>query len=53
MRRVSVVARVQLSLPPVEELESAGAIRDFVAEIIGPAAVGVDVVEMLMEFFGE
>jgi hypothetical protein len=37
----------------VEQFEGPLRIGDFVAEIVGPAAVGVDVVEMLVEFFGE
>ena len=37
----------------MEEFEGAIRIGDFVAEIVGPAAVSVDIVEMLVEFFGE
>lgn len=47
MRRAAVVAIVEFALPPIEEFEGALFLRDFVAEIIGPAAIGVEVVEML------
>src|SRR5208282_848389 len=53
MRGLAFVAGIQFSLPPVEQFERTGGVRDFVAEIIGPAAVGVDVVEMLVKRFGE
>ena len=36
-------------LPPAEQFERACRVGDFVAEIVGPAAIGVYVVEMLME----
>src|SRR5712692_168090 len=53
MRRLAFVAGVQLALPPMEQIQSARRIGNFVAEIIGPAAVGIDVVEMLVQRFGE
>src|SRR5713101_713391 len=53
MRGASFVTSLQLPLPPVEELEGTLFLRHFIAEIISPAAVGVDVVEMLVEFFRE
>src|SRR5467141_3956439 len=36
-------------LPPAEQFERARRAGDFVAEIVGPAAIGIYVVEMLME----
>jgi len=45
--RLTFVASVEFALPPIEEFERAICIWDFVAEIVGPAAIGVDVVEML------
>src|SRR5690242_5421731 len=53
MRRFAVIAKVKFTLPPVQELERAHGIGHFVAQIIGPTAVGIDVVEMLMKRFGE
>src|SRR6476620_1463904 len=49
MRRLAVITRVQLRLPPAEQFEGASGIGDFVAEIVGPTAIGIYVVEMLME----
>ena len=40
-------------LPPVQEFEGACCSGDFVTEVVGPAAICVDVVEMLMQFFRE
>src|SRR5579859_6264917 len=48
-----VIAGVEFALPPIEKFEGAIRVGNFVAEVVGPAAVGVDVVEMLVEFFGE
>ena len=53
MRGAAVVAGVEFALPPVEQLEGAGGFGNFVAEIVGPAAIGVDVVEMLVQLGGE
>ena len=53
MRRKAFVAGVEFLFPPVEEFECAEVVWDFVAEVVGPAAVGVEVVEMLVEIFGE
>ena len=53
MRRIAVVAGVQFLLPPIEQLRARDGVRNFVAEIVGPAAIGVDIVEMLVEFLGE
>ena len=53
MRWISLEARVQLMFPPIEQLEGALRIGDFVAEIVGPAAIRIYVIEMLMQFFRE
>ena len=39
--------------PPIEQLESASGFGDFIAKIVGPAAIGVQIVEMLVEVGGE
>src|SRR5262249_16821217 len=44
---------VELGFPPIQEFERACGIRDFVAEIVGPAAVGVEIVEILMKLLGK
>ena len=43
-------AVAQVLLPGGQQFERTGAIRNFVSEIVRPAAVGVDVVEMLVQF---
>src|SRR5260370_396594 len=53
MRRLAFVTGVQFVLPPVEQFECAVWIGNFVAKIIGPAAVGVDVVKMLVQGSGK
>src|SRR2546428_4156492 len=53
MRWFSFVAGVQLALPPMEQIQSARRFGNFIAKIIGPTAVGVEVVEMLVQRFGE
>jgi hypothetical protein len=53
VRWAAVVAGVEFALPPVEQLEGAGGFGNFVAEIVGPASIGIDTVEMLMEVGGE
>ena len=40
------VAGAQLPLPPVEQIEAARVFVDFIGQIVGPAAVGIDRVKM-------
>ena len=47
------VAGVKFTLPLVEEFEGGGGVADFVAEVVGDAAVGVDVEEMLAQAAGK
>ncbi len=49
MPRSAVVTGVEFALPLVEQCERSGGVADFVAEIVGDAAVGVDVEEMLAQ----
>src|SRR3954471_3404034 len=49
MGRLPVVHPVQKLTPPRQKPESLRFVGDFIAQIIGPAAEGVDVVEVLME----
>jgi hypothetical protein len=37
----------------VQEFEGACCSGDFVTEVVGPATIGVEIVEMLMEFLGQ
>ena len=53
MLRSAVVAGVEFALPLIEEFERGGGVSDFVAEIVGDAAVGVDVEEMLAQAAGK
>jgi hypothetical protein len=45
MCRLAVVASVEFPLPPIEQFKCARGIRDFVAEIVGPAAIRVNIVK--------
>jgi hypothetical protein len=53
VRRLPFVAEVELAFPPGKQIECPSGSRDFIAEIVGPAAVGIDIVEMLMKIFRE
>jgi hypothetical protein len=43
----------QLLAPPGQEAQAFGRRAHFVAQIVGPAAIGVDVVEILMQALGQ
>src|SRR6202007_2543399 len=49
----TVVAIVEFALPPIQQLESTLFLRHFVAEVVRPAAISVDIVKMLMQILGE
>src|SRR5258708_25997573 len=51
--RTSLIAGVEFRLPFVEQEERCPAIAGFVSEVVGDAAVGVDVEEMLPQALGE
>ena len=53
MRWLASVAKIEFALPPIEKLKRPHRIGHFVAEIVGPAAVSVDVIEMLMKGLGQ
>src|SRR5215469_8442037 len=53
MRRFSFVADIEFTLPPVQKLKCAQWVGYFVAKIIGPAAIGVNVIKMLVKGFGK
>ena len=53
MRRFAFVAEVEFTLPPIEKLKGAHRIGDLVAEVVGPAAVSVDIAKMLMQGLGK
>src|ERR1700722_7534597 len=48
-----MVAIVEFALPPIKQFEGSLFFRDFVTEIVGPAAIGVDIIEMLVKIFRE
>ena len=48
-----MVAVVEFALPPIKQFQGALFLRDFVAEIVGPAAISVDIIEMLVKIFRE
>ena len=49
MSRFAPITRHQFAAPPVDERERLGATRGLIGEIVGPAAVGVDGVEVADE----
>ena len=53
MARDAVVASIELKLPLVEQRQGASGIADFVAKIVGDAAIGIDVQEILTKLLGE
>ena len=53
MFRSAFVAGIEFVLPLIEEFERGRGVADFVAQIVGDAAVGVDVEEMLAQAAGK
>ena len=51
--RAPLVHGFQLASPPLEQFEAAAAVADFVTQIVGPAAIGVDVVKIPVQSFGQ
>ena len=49
MFRCAFVAGIEFALPLVEKFEGCGGVADFVAEIVGDTAVGVDIEKMLAQ----
>ena len=51
MRRAALrrITEPQLVFPRVEQFKSVLAVRDLVAQIVRPAAVGVEIIEMLVQ----
>ncbi len=47
------IAGVQLALPLIEQLEGTRRVTGFVGQVVGPPAVGVNIVEVLAERAGE
>src|SRR6185437_13902113 len=53
MPRFTRIHANDFTTPPIEQPQAFDAIADFVGEIIRPSAIGIDVIEILMEFFRE
>ena len=53
MARLALVAFAKLTLPPVQQGQALPGIAGLVGQVVGPAAVGVDVVEVLPQLAGE
>ncbi len=53
MRGPAVVTRIEFALPPIKKFEGALFLGNFVAEIVGPAAISIEIVEMLVQILGE
>src|ERR1019366_9289394 len=49
----AVVTGVEFALPLIQQFERGGGVADFVAQVVGDAAVGVEVEEMLAEAAGK
>ena len=47
------VHRLQFAAPPCEQPKTFGRVADFIAQIVGPAAERIDVVEILMQALGQ
>ena len=45
------ITGIKFLLPPIEQFQSALCVRNLIAQVIRPTAVGVKIVEVLMEFF--
>ncbi len=46
---MAFIAEVEFVLPPIEKFESASGFGNLVAEVVGPAAISVDIVEVLVK----
>ena len=53
MLHLARVHRFQLVAPPAEQAQALGRVADLVAQIVRPAAEGIDVVEILMQPLGQ
>src|ERR1017187_2731929 len=53
MRGAALVHGVQFGAPPVQQAQAFGAAAHFIAQVVGPAAIRVDVIEILVEALGE
>lgn len=51
MSGLAFVAGVEFAFPPMEELESASGIFYFIAEVVRPSAISVDIIKMLVKAF--
>jgi len=50
VRWLAFVAKTEFVVPPVEKFKGPCGVWNFVAEVVGPTAVGVDIVKMLVKF---
>src|SRR2546430_12914478 len=50
MRGLAFVAKIDFGVPPGEKFKGAHRVWNFVAEVVRPTAVGVDIVKMLVKF---
>ena len=53
MLRLAGIHPIQFVPPPFEQAQTFFRIADFVGQIVGPAAIGVDIVEILVQMFGQ
>src|SRR6266851_2404707 len=49
MTRLALIATHELFFPPAQQAQGAGSSAGFVGQIVGPAAISVDVVKMLQK----
>ena len=50
--RLALDSTCELSLPPIQQGQALPGVAGFVGQVVGPAAIGIDVVEMLPQFAG-
>src|ERR1017187_7514474 len=53
MLRGAVVAGIEFVLPLIQQLERGGGVADLISQVVGDAAVGVDVKEVLAQAAGQ
>src|SRR5262249_11539891 len=53
MRRTPLIARIQFALPPRQQFQCALLLRNLVAQVVRPAAVGIQIVKILVQLLGQ
>jgi len=48
-----LVTGIEFVFPPIEQRERSESVRHFVAEVVGLAAIGINIVQVLVQFLGQ